>query len=353
MRNKLIISIGTLQCGGAERVVSEISSMFCDHFGMVAILTWSDAPVFYDVDRRVRIVCAESECGSPSRLSQARWVRGFVKKERPDVFLSFLMPFNMMAIVARAFTGTRIVVCERQDPSLVKTPLLRGLRNVLYFFSSRIEVQTTAGKQYFGNFFRRKTFVIPNPNHITGEQRASALSSKKERKIVTIGRLIPQKNHALLLEAFGVVHTMHPDYRLEIYGDGEMREALQRKVDLCGLNHCVTLCGRTSDVVGALAHAQVFVLSSDVEGMPNALMEAMALGVPCIATDVSGVRDIIDDGENGFVVPVGNHVVLAEKMLQLIVSEQLRHQFSAASYSVFEKFDKDHVFKQWLELVSF
>lgn len=353
MPNKIIISIGTLGSGGAERVVSEISAFYCNHFREVIVLTWIEHAVFYQLDSRIRLVCAERECGSSSRLSQARWVRGFVKKERPDVFLSFLMPFNMLSIVALAFTGTRIVVCERQDPSMVKTPLLRGLRNALYHFCNRIEVQTTAGKEYFGKSLGHKTFVIPNPNHITVEQRAFALSTMKDRRIVTIGRLIPQKNHALLLEAFGIVHARHPDYRLEIYGEGEMREALQRRIDVNGLNQCVTLHGRTNDVVSVLAHAQVFVLSSDVEGMPNALMEAMALGVPCIATDVSGVRDIINDGENGFVVPVGNHVVLTERMIRLIESEQLQHQFSTLSSSILEKFDKDRVFKQWLELVLF
>lgn len=353
MPNKIIISIGTLGSGGAERVVSEISAFYCNHFREVIVLTWIEHTVFYQLDSRIRLVCAERECGSSSRLSQASWVRGFVKKECPDVFLSFLMPFNMLSIVALALTGTRIVVCERQDPSMVKTPLLRGLRNALYHFCNRIEVQTTAGKEYFGKSLGHKTFVIPNPNHITVEQRAFALSTMKDRRIVTIGRLIPQKNHALLLEAFGKVHARHPDYRLEIYGEGEMREALQRRIDVNGLNQCVTLHGRTGDVVSVLAHAQVFVLSSDVEGMPNALMEAMALGVPSVSTDVSGVRDIICDGENGYVVPKRDADALAERLCELIESEEKRQKFSQASFSVMETFGKEKIFGQWLELVSF
>lgn len=348
--DNLIISIGTLQGGGAERVVSEISSMYCDYFRKVTILTWIDVPMFYDIDPRVKLVCAERESGSANRLQQARWVRSFVRRECPDVFLSFLMPFNMLAIVALAFTGTKVIVCERQDPSVVKTPLLRWLRNALYYFCFRIVVQTSMGKQYFSLLLRKKTFVIANPNHITITERFTAKATTKENRIVSVGRLIRLKNHLLLIDAFRKVRSLHNDYILDIYGVGEMEQILRDNINT---ERHICLCGRTNDVPSAIASAKIFVLSSDVEGMPNALMEAMALGLPCVSTDVSGVRDIIDDGINGFVVPRRNVDALAERINTLIESEELQQKFSEATISVFEKFDKNRVFAQWLDLVSF
>lgn len=351
--SKLIIYIGTLQSGGAERVVSEISTMYADHFGEVVILTYYDAPVFYSIDSRVRIECIERITGTLNKLHNALWLRRFVKREKPDAFLSFLMPFNMMAIASLLLTKTRIVVCERQDPSDVKTPLLRIIRNFLYHFCSRIEVQTLKAKNYFSRGLQKKIAIIPNPNHITVEEREYALSTTKVKKVAVVGRLIPLKNHQMLINAFSKVHNSRPDYHLDIYGDGEMYEALDNQIKQLGLTESIMLHGRTDNVPEALASARIFVLCSNVEGMPNALMEAMALGVSCIATDVSGVRDIIDDGVNGFIIPVGDQKALEDRLMQLMGSEKLQDQFSRESYSVMERFDKRIIFEQWLDLVTF
>ena len=350
---KLIFFIGTLQSGGAERVVSEISAMYADHFEEVVILTYYDAPVFYSIDTRVRIECIERITGTDNKLKNALWLRRFVKREKPDVFLSFLMPFNMMAIASLLFSQTKIVVCERQDPSDVKTPLLRIIRNFLYHFCTRIEVQTLKAKNYFSRSLQKKITIIPNPNHIKLEEREYALNSTKERKVAIVGRLIPLKNHKMLINAFSRVINIHADYHLDIYGDGEMYKALDNQIRQLGVTESVKLHGRTDNVPEALASARIFVLCSNVEGMPNALMEAMALGIPCIATDVSGVRDIIDDGENGFIIPVGNQKALEDRLMQLMDSEYLQDCFSRKSISVMEKFDKRRIFEQWMNLVTF
>ena len=350
---KLVIYIGTLQSGGAERVVSEISAMYADHFEEVVILTYYDAPVFYSIDPRVRIECVERITGTVNKLHNALWLRRFVKREKPDVFLSFLMPFNMMAIASLLLTKTRIVVCERQDPSDVKTPLLRIIRTFLYHFCSRIEVQTLKAKNYFSRSLQKKITVIPNPNHITFSEREFAINSIKENKVAIVGRLIPLKNHRMLINAFFNVLEKHPDYHLDIYGDGETYEEIDNQIKQLGVTESVKLHGRTDNVPEALATARIFVLCSNVEGMPNALMEAMALGVPCIATDVSGVRDIIDDGVNGFIIPVGDQTALEDRLMQLMGSEELQNQFSRENYSVMERFDKRIIFEQWLDLVTF
>lgn len=349
----IIIFIGTLQSGGAERVVSELSAFYADYFSEVIILTYYDCPVFYRIDERVRITCIEKELKSSNLLKSASWIRKFVLRERPRVFLSFLMPFNMLSIVSLLFSNTKMVVCERQDPSNVKSLPLRIVRNILYHFCDRIEVQTSSGKQYFSRLLQKKIRIIPNPNHISLSEREAVLHHKKENVIVNVGRLIPLKNQSLLIRAFSIIHSLHPDYQLYIYGEGGLRDDLQNLINSLGLRDFVSLCGRTDNIALSLASAKVFVLSSNVEGMPNALMEAMALGIPCISTDVSGVRDIIIDGKNGFIVPVGNKDIMAEKMLSLIDSNELQQSFSHSSFSVINKFDKNAIFNQWLDLVSF
>lgn len=353
VNRKLIIYIGTLQSGGAERVVSEISSMYADHFKEVIILTYYDMPVFYQIDPRVKVECIERLNGTTSKLGNAIWLRKFVKREKPDVFLSFLMPFNMMAIASLAFLNTKVIVCERQDPSDVKTPLMRLIRNFLYHFSSRIEVQTKRGKAYFSKRLQQKIVVIPNPNHITNIEREIALTTPKENRVAIVGRLIPLKNHKMLIDVFSRVNKLHPEYRLDIYGDGELYHILAEQINQLGLNDVVFLRGRTDNVPSVLASARIFVLCSNVEGMPNALMEAVALGVPSIATNVSGVSDIIEDGQYGFIIPVGDASALEQKLLQLMESEKLQKKFTIESSVVMDRFDKATILKLWLDLVTF
>lgn len=351
--SKLIIFIGTLQSGGAERVVSEISAMYANYFKEVTILTYYNAPIFYEIDKRVRLLCIENATGTRGKVNNALWMRRFVKRERPDVFLSFLMPFNIFAIASLTFTHTKIVVCERQDPSDVKTPLLRVVRNLLYHYCSRIEVQTLKAQEYFSNSIQKKISVVPNPNHISLEEREYVRKSPKENRVAIVGRLIPLKNHKMLINAFSKAHEKHPEYILDIFGSGEMYDSIFQQIQEQNLCEFVFLRGRTNSISTSLASTRIFVLCSNVEGMPNALMEAVALGIPSIATDVSGVREIIDDGKNGFVIPVGDEEALEKRIVQLMDSEDLQKAFSEASSFVFDKFEKDKIFRQWLDLVTF
>ena len=351
--NKLIIFIGTLQSGGAERVVSEISAMYAEYYHEVIILTYYNVSVFYKIDSRVRVVCIETQTGTIGKIRNSIWLRQFVKQERPTVFLSFLMPFNMMAIVALAFVCCKIVVCERQDPSNVKTQFQRKLRNLLYHFCSRIEVQTLRGYNYFSKSLQKKTVIIPNPNHITASERIRALSVNKEKRVVMVGRLIPLKNHQMVIRVFSRVHRVYPDYQLDIYGEGELFNTLSEQIKHEGLNGIVMLRGRSKDIATAIASARIFIQSSDVEGMPNSLMEAMALGIPSISTDVSGARDIIDDGINGFIIPVNDEASLQDRLLVLMGDENKQVEFSKNTYTIFEKFDRQDIFKLWRDLVTF
>lgn len=351
--NKLIIFIGTLQSGGAERVVSEISTMYAEYFREVIILIYYDREVFYKIDSRVRLECIERQTKSQNVIKNMFALRRFVKKELPDVFLSFLLPFNILSIWSLMFTKTPVAVCERSDPQKVGSLWLRGLRNFSYRFCDGVQVQTFAGKTCFPVSVQRKILVIPNPNHVTVEKRDWALKQEKKKRIVTVGRLIPVKNHGLLIDAFSIVNKLYPDYSLDFYGDGELKNNMQNRIVELGLQDKIVLHGNVNEVPKHIASAELFVLSSDMEGMPNALMEAMALGIPCVATDVSGVRDIIIDGDNGFIVPVGDKEALADRIIKLIESEELKKRFSENSAIVLSKFDKERVFKQWLELVNF
>lgn len=352
-KNKLIIFIGTLQSGGAERVVSEISAMYADHFKEIVLLTYYDSPIFYRIDSRIRLECIEARTKTRNRVKNAFWMRKFVQHEKPDVFLSFMISLNLFSIWSLAFVKKHLVVCERNDPSKIGSRLMRKFRNFSYHFCDRIEVQTLNGKKYFSKSIQEKITIIANPNHITLEQRNEVLRTPKENRIANVGRLIQQKNYPLLINSFADVLKYYPEYKLDLYGDGEDRNELQNLVNSLGIDKSVVFHGVIPNAYMKLGSAKVYVLPSYIEGMPNALMEAMAVGMPCVATDVSGVRDIITDGENGFIVTVNDKESMVDRIKKLIESDILRNKFSHNTISVFEKFEKERIFKQWLELVSF
>ena len=244
MKGKLVIFIGTLRSGGAERVVSEVSAMYADYFKEVIVLSYYDTEVFYKFDSRVRLECVERQTKSTSMLKNILWIRHFVKSEHPDMFLSFLLRFNILSIWALMFLSTPVAVCERSDPHWVSTRWLRWMRNFSYRFCKRIQVQTAAGKTCFPLAVQNKILVIPNPNHISVEERNMCLKQVKEKRIVTVGRLIPVKNHKLLIDAFSVVNKEFPDYTLDFYGGGGLKTELQKSAIEQGLEKKVIFHGR-------------------------------------------------------------------------------------------------------------
>ena len=352
--NKLIIFIGTLQSGGAERVVSEISSMYADYFKEVIVLTYYDAEVFYRMDSRVRLECVERQTNSRNIIKNMLTLRRFVKKESPDVFLSFLLPFNILSIWSLMFLHIPVAVCERSDPQKVGSSWLRAFRNFSYRFCKGVQVQTSAGRTCFPAAVQKKIFVIPNPNHVTLDERNWALKQVKEKRIVTVGRLIPEKNPRLLIDAFSMLNKEFPDYSLEFYGEGVLKSMMLERISELGLTDKVFLRGNVNDVPHHIASAEIFVLSSDLEGMPNALMEAMAMGLTCISTDCpcGGPRDLISDGYNGLLIPVGDVNACADAIAKCLGDKVEADRTGNAALEVREKYSRDTICNKWLGYVK-
>lgn len=168
-------------------------------------------------------------------------------------------------------------------------------------------------------------------------------------EIVTCGRLTEQKNHRLLIDAFAEVQKIYPFATLKIYGEGVLREKLQNQIDSLNLNEKVFLMGATNDVAKALQTADLFVLSSDYEGMPNALMEAMAAGVPCISTDCpcGGPRELFGEDASDKLVPCNDSAQLAEAICKVL--ETTKDGMTEKRHA--ETFKPDRVNQMWKDYV--
>ncbi|PSM43883.1 glycosyltransferase family 4 protein [Streptomyces dioscori] len=191
---------------------------------------------------------------------------------------------------------------------------------------------------------------MPNPLPFMPE----VPSARTEKVVVSIGRLHDQKGIDMLLDTWAEVAPRHPDWRLRIYGSGEDEEILKKQCTALGLDACVEWMGRTSDVPGALRGGSVFALSSRGEGFPLALMEAMAMGVPCAAFDCApGVREIVHDGVDGLLAGLGNTGELARRLDTLMSDQGLRDGMGERARAGIQRYTTTEIVHRWEELFAF
>lgn len=350
---KIFITCCSLGRGGAERVLSILSTPFADQYNHVEILTWRDGPIAYSFDSRVKIVSIREQSNSNNIMKQMLWLRQYVKKNRPNLILSFLAPFNMLTLTSLLFVDVKIIVAERNDPSKFHKGLfLKLIRDLLYFKADGILTQTLSAKNYFNTLLRRRISVIYNPIVLEDNIVGAWNIASADNTIVSVARLVSQKNQKMLIEAFSLFHEVHCDYKLMIFGEGDERETLTNLINEKQLENVVLLPGCSSQVWGEMLRSRIFVLSSNYEGMSNSLIEAMCLGVPCISTKVSGSVDLIKHGDNGLLVDVNDIRALYEAMLELVEDDEKSISISRNASKLFEVLNVDIISKQWIDYLN-
>lgn len=261
---------------------------------------------------------------------------------------------DVAALTALAITGYHIplIYSERNDPNRVNQRKMDKVYRKIVERSARGFVfQTTGAQKCYPKKVQDRSDVILNPLETAGFPTHDFTSEKKE--IVTVGRLEPQKNQKILIDAFSKIANDFLDYDLTIYGEGSLRPELEQFVQSKGLQNRVILPGSKNRIQEHIKDAALFVLSSDYEGIPNALIEAMAIGLPCISTDCSpgGARELINDGENGIIVDCGNSDALAKAMVSLLEDRKKAQEMGINAKKICRRADKDLVCDRWLNLI--
>lgn len=350
---KLFITCCSLGIGGAERVLSILSTPFADEYNDVEILTWRNGPVLYNFDSRVKITSIKEQSKSNNILRQMLWFRQYVRKSRPNLILSFLAQFNMLTLTSLLLTDVKIVVAERIDPSKFKKGrILRFVRDLLYLKAVGILTQTQSGKNYFNSILRKKTEVIYNPIILEDDIIGAWNINSADKIIISAARLVGQKNQKMLIETFSRLHEIHQDYKLIIFGEGDEREHLENLISVKNLDGVVLLPGSTKQLWNEMLKSRMFVLSSNYEGMSNSLIEAMCLGLPCISTKVSGSVDLIKDGNNGLLVDIKNSQELYEAMMQLVEDDKKSVSIGKNASKLFEQLNVNIISKQWVNYLN-
>lgn len=347
---KIFFYINILAGGGAERAIVNLSSSFTELGHDVSVVTSYQVDNEYDVKSTVKRFFLEdkkSECGFLSRnLKRISKLRRLLKKENPDILISFMSEPNFRAVVASAFLNVKTIISVRNDPHVEYVGKIKWiLAELLFKKADGIVFQTPDAKMAFCRKIRNKSVVIPN---MVNPIFYSTPRSTVKDIIITVGRLTAAKNHKLLIRVFNEIKDEIKDC-LYIYGEGELREELERIISENNLENRVFLCGNVKNIEEKFAEAKLFVLPSDYEGMPNALMEAMAMGLPCISTDCpcGGPKMIIENGLNGILVPVGDKEKLKQTILILINSDRMLNDYSVSSRVSSQKYKPELIIQKW------
>jgi len=345
---KIVLLVSSMHAGGAERVAATLVNAWSARGDEVTLIpTFSSGGYcFYPVSDAVDLVWLADYAGTRrsgrfSALHRLLALRRLIRSRSPDVVVSFLTNVNVAAILATRGMKVPLIVCERTNPAVSRSAsgVWRTLRRWLYPRADMVTVQADATVAPFARLVPgiRRLAVIPNPLPDTLANRPpvdvsappgarDAVSGAPARKrLMAMGRMVPDKQFDVLIDCFAALAGQHPEWDLFIWGEGPEREALGERVMLAGLQERIQLPGRTEMPWDELACAQGFVLSSAVEGFPNVLLEAMALGLPCVTFDCpSGPREMTRDGQDGMLVPAGDAQALQKALHTLMSDAALR-----------------------------
>lgn len=347
---KIVFIIGSLAGGGAERVVSELASCMVRQNNDVYIITVASSKIDYSISSKVNIIDCSKRESVPGvnfirRLSR---IKNTIKQVNPDVCISFTVAVNIYSVLSCIGAKTKLILAERNDPRFDPPgKVMRILRKILYPFADNFVFQTEGEKKFFSKRIQKKSVVIPNP---VNPELPEPYQGERTNRFVSAVRLTPQKNLKMSIDAFSEVVKKYPEFRLEIYGDGELRNELEDYIKNKGLHSNVFLKGRSSDLYNDIKDAYGFILSSNYEGISNSMLEAMALGIPTISTDYpsGGAREIIESYKNGILVNLNDYKQLAKEIITLIEDRELCRKISSECRKIRNQLDSSKITDKWI-----
>ena len=318
--NKLRIALVAylLGFGGSERSIIQLGNEMVERGHDVYLVSAASNNPKYDIDARIHSM---EIAGDEERNRVASIIRRFLflnralRKIGPDITVHFWYQSVYLCALSNKKHIGKQVYSERADPMDKRFRGLLGfVRSATVRRVDKLVFQTDSAKTSFPKAAANRSAVISNPVYVASDPLNQAC--EMERRIINIGRLYPQKNQSLLIDAFHLFEKRKPGYILEIYGDGPLKALLQKQITSLNLEKKVFLMGTVNNVAERMRNASLFVLSSDYEGMPNALLEAMAVGLPCVTTNwrPGAAREILDEDCDGMIVPCDSPGELCDAM---------------------------------------
>lgn len=351
LENRDIIFVSNaLSNGGAARVICVLAAEFARRGKCVGIAVYNDFDAEYQVAEGVEKEYGPGGSGAATKVRRIAWLREVAKRNPGACFVAFEYFVNMQSVIALAGLPNRLVISERNDPARVGSgKKTNWFRERLYRHADMLVCQTDDAAAYFSDKVTKTVILNPVksdlPEPFRGEHRHS---------VACFCRLEKQKNLGMLLRAFAEFLGSHRDWTLEVYGDGSEHDALVALAGELGVANAVSINPGRQDVHDVVRDAGMFVLPSDYEGLSNSMLEAMAIGLPCICTDCpcGGARMVIRDGENGILVPVGGEVELSVAMARVADGDGLAQRLGSNAAGIREMLSAGAIADRWSEVIG-
>lgn len=350
--SKAVFVINQLNRGGAAKMIKFVSNIAVSVFDEVTIVDLFDEEYNGD-DVNPKIPIVGLGFGKRNRISRRLFLipklRSCIKTLKPEYVISFIGHVNFMSRVATLnIKNLTFISAERGDP-FCESSLWKKRLEWTYKKSDYNYFQLENARDFFSSKVREKSFVIPNPVILHPDIKPHWGTRKKT--IVGVGRFSPEKCFDDLIKAFAIVHKSHPEYSLILYGDGRMRTSYEELICNLGLSDYVSMPGYINNVANTLKDEGIFVLSSLYEGIPNALIEAMSVGLPCVSTDCTpgGPAFLFNHEERGILVPVHNTMSMASAIIKLIENEDMSDFIGRNASKIKEEFNKEKISQMWID----
>ena len=356
---RLCFMIYAMSSGGAERVLSELANHYARkgiHDVHLITLQPKGTSPFYPLDPAItlhQLGLNQTGSGGFSKvkrvLKRLFAMRRTLKDLKPQKIISFVDEMNIATLLATFGLRIPVIISERTDPRRYSIGVLGNIvRRLTYPLASRLILQGNYVKSCFP-YLSKKISVIPNPVPLFDE---AAPSVDDSFIVMIVGRLDRYKGHYELIQAFSIVEKKFPEWSLEIYGEGPEKENLEALIAKYHLQEKAFLKGLASPIQRELKRASLFAFPTHYEGFSNALAEAMAVGLPVVASNCDGNLELVKHEENALVFPVGDVDKLAEYLSLFMSNPQKRIELGGAARNSIKKFAPPKIYKMWDEVIE-
>lgn len=350
--NKLMIVCGPVDYGGAGKIIKFVVNYLAKQEWAITIysLYQKDRPA--DLDERVYYIGKDGLKDKKykylhCRIDELIQIRSVVKKEHPKILCAFVSNYVFMTRLATlGLKGMKFVGAERGDPYTLPTKWIYPV-SWAYKHSDYCIFQLHKQGLYFGEEIMSKSFVIPNP--YIPLYNITSYTGERNKTIVSAGRFEYQKGYDILIKAFAIVHAKHSNYKLILLGSGSLLEEYKKLANSLGITAFIEYPGYVDSVAESVKKEGLFVLPSRFEGIPNALIEALSVGVPTISADCTpgGPDFLTDHGRRGMLVKVDDIEGTAQAINYLIENPSKASEYGIAGQEVVKELAPEVIAKQW------
>lgn len=360
-RKTIAFVIYNLESGGAERVITELANSFVSDY-KVFIITLVKTKPFYKLNSEVNLLyCSEKVKNRTNPLksivdgvSRVRTLTEIIKKNNIQLIIGFMTTSNIYAIWASKLCRIPCIVSERANHEIYKLPKLQTLiRDISYKLCNYLVVQTSANKHFYSKKLSpSKIIVIPNPiANALATKRTPKLNKSKCNIILNVGSFKKGKAQELLISAFANIDNR--GWQIIFVGDGPTKQKNLNLTKKLNLKQQISFVGKQKNIHEFYNNASLFVFTSEHEGFPNALLEALYFGIPTISTNCKhGPSELITNKKNGFLIPVGDQNMLQKKLSELMENEVLQNKFKENAMKTTERYQLDFIADVWRNYIE-